>query len=830
MSALVAAATAAAAAKGSRGNNSSSSSSSSKSLVSWDPQVPVQPELINVFVVERPYLTQDGRNPTKDITLVGRDTVELLVADMSSAASKTKFEVAQAFPMLTRVESVFNTSVHRLVEHAVLGYNAVALCVGASDHGKSELFGGGLPIGGPENPDPSAQKGLVGLGLEDLWDMLESTAAQFKQAKRRYQYKVQVGCFEAYDEKITDLLTDDAEDLPIVNDPEIGYCVAGLSTQLVGSAAAALEVFQRSSLKRQSNMSDYDSVPPSHDATYFLEVQLEQYFDRNVSNPAMGGAITTEHEFLKSRLHFCELAGTEVLAHLSGGQVRIATQRKQSLSQGVLSVKAVADQVGSTGASSAGSPRGAGSLGGALGSGKALTRSNGGGGRHWESDFTTFSQSVVTKLLQQALGGNSVTACVASLMQGGAEGNVATMQLLCSLARVHCCPLPYSPRAALLLRRMRVNILRLEDQLEAFRLLSDKSKLRTGATGTDTDGAADGEAANDMQVAKLKEKSLELQIRLKELQHSRDTVQHELDHMRISYEKLVDKKSHMQEDFIHAEEEKLQISKALLDLQIENNQLKERLDRGQYDVDSKMLTLEHEMIEMQVERDALTEKHKGMEADLKEAAVELRDLQEEYITLRTNYINLTKEFNDAKQKNENINAEFLSLVNKTNLLEEKNKELTLERDNLAREGEASKRTASILEIENSKAVDEARDLRAAVIQLEAQKLNLEAHLKAQGVEFEEERLRMEQDSIGKSLAQEGDLLSRQRGLQNEQSRYTTENSMLQQALDQAQGQLRSSERKRRAAEQATDDAIAECNRWKAKYHDSEATLADKTAA
>ena len=61
-------------------------------------------------------------------------------------------------------------------------------------------------------------------------------------------------------------------------------------------------------------------------------------------------------------------------------------------------------------------------------------------------------------------------------------------------------------------------------------------------------------------------------------------------------------------------------------------------------------------------------------------------------------------------------------------------------------------------------------------------------------------------------------------------RYTTENSMLQQALDQAQGQLRSSERKRRAAEQATDDAIAECNRWKAKYHDSEATLADKTAA
>ncbi len=84
------------------------------------------------------------------------------------------------------------------------------------------------------------------------------------------------------------------------------------------------------------------------------------------------------------------------------------------------------------------------------------------------------------------------------------------------------------------------------------------------------------------------------------------------------------------------------MSKALLDLQIENNQLKERLDRGQYDVDSKMLTLEHDLIEMQVERDALRDRQGLLEADLKEAATELRDLQEEYITLRTNYINLTQ--------------------------------------------------------------------------------------------------------------------------------------------------------------------------------------------
>jgi hypothetical protein len=104
--------------------------------------VPSLPEPVPVYVVERPYLIQDGRNPTKDITLdEAENTVEVIAVDMASANSTRKFKVAKAFPMLTTVEVVFNASLHRLLDHFVLGYNAVALCVGASDHGKTELFG-----------------------------------------------------------------------------------------------------------------------------------------------------------------------------------------------------------------------------------------------------------------------------------------------------------------------------------------------------------------------------------------------------------------------------------------------------------------------------------------------------------------------------------------------------------------------------------------------------------------------------------------------------------------------------------------------------------------
>ncbi len=92
-----------------------------------------------------------------------------------------------------------------------------------------------------------------------------------------------------------------------------------------------------------------------------------------------------------------------------------------------------------------------------------------------------------------------------------------------------------------------------------------------------------------------------------------------------------------------------------------------------------------------------------------------------------------QEFNDSKKKSENINAEFLSLVNKCNLLEERTADLTRDRDGLAKEAESHKRAAAVLEAENVRAVDEARELRAAVIQLEAHKMNFEAQLKHQEV-------------------------------------------------------------------------------------------------
>ena len=78
--------------------------------------VPQHTEPISVFALERPYLIPDGRNPAKDLKLLGDSTLEVLSVDMSSTGQAKSFTVAKAFPMLTKVENVFDTAFHRVVQ------------------------------------------------------------------------------------------------------------------------------------------------------------------------------------------------------------------------------------------------------------------------------------------------------------------------------------------------------------------------------------------------------------------------------------------------------------------------------------------------------------------------------------------------------------------------------------------------------------------------------------------------------------------------------------------------------------------------------------------
>ncbi|XP_051487899.1 coiled-coil domain-containing protein 78 isoform X2 [Apus apus] len=111
------------------------------------------------------------------------------------------------------------------------------------------------------------------------------------------------------------------------------------------------------------------------------------------------------------------------------------------------------------------------------------------------------------------------------------------------------------------------------------------------------------------------------------------------------------------------EEEKLKISKDLLDLQIETNKMKEQYETENFELKNMILALEKRVQELELcseqvtgEQDSLRERLRALESSRKELA-------DEYIILKSNYLALGKELDQEVMRNEELSMELLNLAN-----------------------------------------------------------------------------------------------------------------------------------------------------------------------
>ncbi|XP_064009299.1 coiled-coil domain-containing protein 78 isoform X4 [Pogoniulus pusillus] len=145
-----------------------------------------------------------------------------------------------------------------------------------------------------------------------------------------------------------------------------------------------------------------------------------------------------------------------------------------------------------------------------------------------------------------------------------------------------------------------------------------------------------------------------LQDRNEELQQVRD--------LQERTGKLAGSKSNLSARVILGEEEKLKMSKDLLDLQIETNKMKEQYETENFELKNKMLALEQRVEELELssqqvssERDALRERLQALEGRRQELA-------DEYITLKSNYLALGKQLDQEVMKNEELSTELLNMA------------------------------------------------------------------------------------------------------------------------------------------------------------------------
>ncbi|TRZ24189.1 hypothetical protein HGM15179_002875 [Zosterops borbonicus] len=110
------------------------------------------------------------------------------------------------------------------------------------------------------------------------------------------------------------------------------------------------------------------------------------------------------------------------------------------------------------------------------------------------------------------------------------------------------------------------------------------------------------------------------------------------------------------------EEEKLKISKDLVDLQIETNKMREHYETENFKLKNMMQSLEKRVQELELSTARVTGERDSLQERLQVLESSKQELAQEFIILKSNYLALGRELEQEVMKNEELTQELLSLA------------------------------------------------------------------------------------------------------------------------------------------------------------------------
>ncbi|KAM4657174.1 coiled-coil domain-containing protein 78 [Amazona ochrocephala] len=127
--------------------------------------------------------------------------------------------------------------------------------------------------------------------------------------------------------------------------------------------------------------------------------------------------------------------------------------------------------------------------------------------------------------------------------------------------------------------------------------------------------------------------------------------------------KLAGSKPDLSDRMGFSEEEKLKISKGLVDLQIETNKMKEQYETENFELKNMILALETRVLELELRSEKVSGERDALQESLRALETSRKELADEYIILKSNYLALGKELDQEVMKNEELSRELFNLAN-----------------------------------------------------------------------------------------------------------------------------------------------------------------------
>ncbi|XP_061384485.1 chromosome-associated kinesin KIF4 isoform X1 [Danaus plexippus] len=283
------------------------------------------------------------------------ECIDVVSGEQQVQIKDLAFTYNYVFPQHINQQEFYDTAVKGLIGKLFQGYNVTILAYGQTGSGKTYTMG--TNYSGSDGD--STKLGVIPQAVADIFDFIETHEDKFI-------FKVSVSFMELYQEQCYDLLSGKERGHSIIEireDINKGVILPGITELPVASTRETMTVLERGSSGRVTGSTAMNQASSRSHAVFTIVIAKESRSDKNLA--------TT------SKFHLVDLAGSERIKKTKASGERLREGVK--INQGLLALGNVIS---------------------ALGDGT-------------NRSFISYRDSKLTRLLQDSLGGNSLTLMVA---------------------------------------------------------------------------------------------------------------------------------------------------------------------------------------------------------------------------------------------------------------------------------------------------------------------------------------------------------------------------------------------------------------------------------
>ncbi|XP_076813157.1 uncharacterized protein LOC143459772 [Clavelina lepadiformis] len=253
-----------------------------------------------------------------------------------------------------------------------------------------------------------------------------------------------------------------------------------------------------------------------------------------------------------------------------------------------------------------------------------------------------YSDSKLTSLLENILGGNCKTRVICCLPPSNNKPEAMDSVLTgCGLlSQVKNYPI--------------INDCLAQDLVTQYRTRLDTT-LQLG-------GVDAGAGAGLMSRPELQDQLMKVTSDNTQLRERSDRLFQRLEQIQDKMTELAKSKSEVSTKLIASEEEKLKVSKGLVELQLENNRLTEEYESENFELKNKLLMLENQLVEFELEKNKFARSHDLSAEHTKHLEENRKQLADEFVELKKKSLAQEKDLESQVKKNEDLRTELARLI------------------------------------------------------------------------------------------------------------------------------------------------------------------------